>query len=314
MQESTSRHDLFDPGHADNFFEFAATPVFDPVATASFYRGNALWLAEFSRFIYRRGAGPDEVRRAREQILRERAPGWSETDFFQTPLARAALYTHDATGGACLVFRGTLELRDFFTDAHFIARSWQGPGKVHSGFKASLDSVWDRLAVRLRRVTGPIFFGGHSLGGALAALAAVRTSLDPALPRPAAIYTFGSPRVGDAAFRAAMDGVFHCRMVNDQDVVTTIPPAFSLPLFPVYQHCGHAHRLLADGSLASAAESTAASAAGQTLAALREFMAKTAQLVAQAFTSRGQIPKPLMDHAPVNYVARLERVREKDAG
>ncbi len=48
----------------------------------------------------------------------------------------------------------------------------------------------------------PVIFAGHSLGGALANIAAARQQL--ASPGSvAAVHTFGAPRVGDATWAAA---------------------------------------------------------------------------------------------------------------
>jgi hypothetical protein len=58
---------------------------------------------------------------------------------------------------------------------------------------------------------------GHSLGAALATLAAVDTT-------PARLVTFGSPRVGDEAFRALFAGLEVRRFVDCCDVVSRVPP------------------------------------------------------------------------------------------
>jgi len=69
-----------------------------------------------------------------------------------------------------------------------------------------------------------VWFTGHSLGAALATLAASRY-------QTAGVYTFGSPLVGNQSFAAAFNAVFHdgagsrsFRYVNDHDVVTQVPP------------------------------------------------------------------------------------------
>jgi predicted lipase len=57
---------------------------------------------------------------------------------------------------------------------------------------------------------------GHSLGAALATLAADR------LPDVQGLYTFGSPRVGDKGFQAHFR-VKAYRLVNGKDIVPTVP-------------------------------------------------------------------------------------------
>ncbi|XP_020094955.1 phospholipase A1-Ibeta2, chloroplastic [Ananas comosus] len=71
---------------------------------------------------------------------------------------------------------------------------------------------------------------GHSLGGALALLAA--DELRACAPRvpPIAVLSFGGPRVGDAAFADRLrraGGVNVLRVVNAGDVVTRVPGAFA---------------------------------------------------------------------------------------
>ena len=73
----------------------------------------------------------------------------------------------------------------------------------------------------------PVYVTGHSLGGALASLAA----LDIAAAHPRRrllVYTFGAPMVGDrrfaAQFRAACPRAF--RVVNEMDPVPKMPYTF----------------------------------------------------------------------------------------
>jgi hypothetical protein len=58
---------------------------------------------------------------------------------------------------------------------------------------------------------------GHSLGAALATLAAI-------VVKPAKLITFGSPRVGNEALCGLLDGVEVRRFVNCCDLITRIPP------------------------------------------------------------------------------------------
>jgi predicted lipase len=120
--------------------------------------------------------------------------------------------TIDAGRAHCLVieqpdaliiaFRGTANILDALTDAE----AWFHPtaaGRVHGGFEASYDAI--RLDIQ-RRALGtlkPIYLTGHSLGGAHAMLAAWDLFHANISPSRLTVYTFGQPRVGDAAFAAA---------------------------------------------------------------------------------------------------------------
>src|SRR5262249_35495378 len=72
----------------------------------------------------------------------------------------------------------------------------------------------------------PLFFTGHSLGGALAIISAMRTR-DVKLP-VTAVYTFGGARAGDRRFFDNYGPDFgRCtfRLVHGTDVVASVPPS-----------------------------------------------------------------------------------------
>ncbi|MEO8135818.1 MAG: lipase family protein, partial [Betaproteobacteria bacterium] len=165
--------------------------------------------------------------------------------------------------------RGTEQgLADWMTNLSLGKKRWeQGPARVHGGFLRALDSVWDEIAAELDRLSCPLFYTGHSLGGALATLAGARRT-------PVAIYTFGSPRVGDAAFVTLTAGLPIHRVDDDRDVVPTVPP----------QWLGFRHA----GALKTVRESGIGEPEGETT---------------------GGPPKFLADHAPINYVDRVRGFR-----
>ena len=95
---------------------------------------------------------------------------------------------------------------------------WPGGGKVHRGFKTILTEIWADVEKTLETIDRPLYYTGHSLGGALATLAA---SLRP----PRAVYTFGAPRIGDAAFAQSLAALPVYNVLNPRDVVTGLPPS-----------------------------------------------------------------------------------------
>jgi hypothetical protein len=155
----------------------------------------------------------------------------------------------------------------------------------------------------------PIFITGHSLGAALATLAAARCLRDVALKncQPLALYTFGSPRVGDKVFGTDLKGMFHCRIVNDEDIVTTVPPTVSIPGLPAYQHVGQMHRIENDGHLQISPPDTGNLEVLNPRIGAFDFVESLRGLLTGIRTFRLEPPKPLRDHTPVNYTARLER-------
>jgi hypothetical protein len=98
----------------------------------------------------------------------------------------------------------------------------------HDGFMRALASVWDPLleAVQAERQRNdrPVWITGHSLGGALALLAAWRFKRK-VIPIHQ-IYTYGGPMVGNEEVAAAIDRELPDRVfryVNDQDPVPQLP-------------------------------------------------------------------------------------------
>jgi triacylglycerol lipase len=235
MQRSATWQAIFKPGQAGDFFEPAAPGDFDP-ATAAYSPINAWWLSELSRLVYRRD--PDQAggrRPSREEILAR--VGLREQAVFLRHGIFAALVASASIAQmpfAVLVFRGSSGRLDNWM-ANFDTRPqpWSTGGRVHAGFKAALLGIWAEVRDALRPLNRPVFYTGHSLGAALATLAA---SLRP----PRAVYTFGSPRVGDARFARLMEAVAVYRLAAARDIVTRIPPA----IFPFgYRHVGRAFPL-----------------------------------------------------------------------
>ena len=102
-------------------------------------------------------------------------------------------------GLGIVAFRGTqpTDLIDWATDANCVLVQ-DAPGKVHSGFKRALDLVWSDVD-SFMKTKQRVFVTGHSLGGALACLAAARAvHLNTGAAKALTLFTYGQPRVGDA--------------------------------------------------------------------------------------------------------------------
>jgi pimeloyl-ACP methyl ester carboxylesterase len=154
-------------------------------------------------------------------------------------------------GRAWVVFRGTEASKpeDLLADLMTAQTPWPGGGSVHRGFATAYGRVRNRLLAALA-ATGAreIAFTGHSLGAALATLAAVERGAG------ARLVTFGSPRIGDAAFAALCSGIAHTRVVGCCDLVTRVPPpdfspaALEALLTPLYPGEGAAVATLAQAA------------------------------------------------------------------
>src|SRR5262249_42322598 len=119
-----------------------------------------------------------------------------------------------------------LVLANWITDLMVLSQR----SDIHAGFLAALDAVWVPLKALLQRQAyeKPIFLTGHSLGGALAALAAHRMKQDSTLGVTASgVYTYGMPRVGSESFASAYGELNEVtyRFVYGEDVVASVPPS-----------------------------------------------------------------------------------------
>jgi triacylglycerol lipase len=100
---------------------------------------------------------------------------------------------------------------------------------MHGGFVLAAEAAKDKIAqaaTQSQASRKPLFIAGHSLGAALAALAAQKV-LSPSM-RPRAVYGFGMPRVGGTQFQASYDaalGAITYRLVHGDDLVARVPPS-----------------------------------------------------------------------------------------
>ena len=130
-----------------------------------------------------------------------------------------------------LAFRGTeadakdlvASLKDIKSDMKAKITQCETEGKIHTGFKEAFDKVATDIQNTLDAddlKTKPLFITGHSLGGALATIAAKKLSHKGGI---AACYTFGSPRVGNDKWVSGIKNPIY-RLVNAADCVTMLPP------------------------------------------------------------------------------------------
>jgi len=102
-----------------------------------------------------------------------------------------------------------------------------GYGNVHEGFLQTYNLIRNDIlqSLSIMEHKRNLFIAGHSLGAALATLSS-RDIESTTKCRIGAIYTYGSPRVGDDAFVKAFNDHFlrrSFRVANTSDVVTCIP-------------------------------------------------------------------------------------------
>ena len=113
-------------------------------------------------------------------------------------------------------------MSDIKADAKATQTTCPTGGRVHSGFKEQYDHVATRvedLPAHYDISGKPLFIAGHSLGGAVATIAARRLNPEH---RIAACYTYGSPQVGTEDWVAQIKTPIY-RIVNSADPVPMVP-------------------------------------------------------------------------------------------
>jgi len=285
LEFDNSKEALFHPGRGP-YFDGLAFPLvpFEPLRV-DYSSRNAWWLAELSRLIYRRSSVEGATVLPDRRTILQNA-GLTEAHFFTKGTTQAAIIT--APNFHVLVFRGTEELIDWIANVQF-----QFDGNVHAGFKHALDLVWKDVAAALATLHTPLFIAGHSLGAALAILAGERLGHDGV---KRAVYAYGAPRAGNAAFKAHYPANIHVhRIINDNDAVATMPPPWL-----GYEHVGEPRSITEEGQLVPGEHAVGiATALAQKVLKLAPLLLATKML---------PLPDCLTDHAPVNYVAWMQRL------
>ena len=179
--------------------------------------------------------------------------GQSDTD-------RDAAYVWHSADEVIIVFRGTLPypagsgdqgaqqlaIQDWLNDADYASDTDPDLGTVHRGFRDAFYNLWPGMLKQIKvwqaaGKLGPqvkVYVTGHSKGGALAMLGALKLKADKLLP-VTEVDSFGAPRAGGADFAARYGAaaIPHNRYENDGDVVPHVPLSQAeLALLPLLQH------------------------------------------------------------------------------
>jgi hypothetical protein len=196
-----------------------------------------------------------------------------------------------AGGVAYVAFRGTQpdSVSDMLADARFGLRPWPGGGRVHHGFRDAFEALHAAINDWLEDPGHrdlQLVVTGHSLG---AAMATIMAGSYPA----ASLVTFGSPRVGDAAFVARFAGRDVRRYVDCTDMVARVPPELL-----GYAHLAGLRYIDRNGAVA-AVEPTKAQIEADRAAARLDYL----HCLVDVWHN---VPaRDLADHAPINYVGAL---------
>lgn len=130
-----------------------------------------------------------------------------------------------------IAFRGTNRTAEMLQDLLLFQEAYSEPGygEVHAGFSDSYQAIAQQVRDAAKKLNPalPCYITGHSLGGALATLAALDLALYvPQLKPRIQLYTYASPRVGNPVFAAKHTRLIpnHYRVINLADAVPLGPP------------------------------------------------------------------------------------------
>lgn len=279
---------------------------------------NAGWLSDFALVAY----GDESFIRDKFQRSGLTAAGFQFAFF--TGDTTQCFVTH-SNQIVVLAFRGTEidnfvgAFEDWMGNFDFAQVDDESGGRVHRGFRRDLAEVWTNhgggksLKEHLRELmtngTRTLWITGHSLGAALATLAAERCAREGGFTVNG-VYTFGSPRVGDSGFKQEYDarglGSRTYRFVNNVDVCPRIPPGDD------YTHVGQLKFIGPDGSLREDLTSNphtgeplpAATRAQQRSVRISNLMQTRIGSILEKFLTPA-IPAPFANHAPIYYASHV---------
>jgi hypothetical protein len=176
-------------------------------------------------------------------------PGFgTPTGYVSGPDAIDAGLVGQGDDGIVVAFRGTLPfdspdkgqiVRDWLSNVDAILVAEPGmPGLVHQGFRDALNVLWpamqpEVLALARANPTLPLYVTGHSKGGAVANLGALRCAdllQSNGLGNALVVCTIAAPRAGNAAFATVYNATVQhsTRYEYADDIVPHVPPEDAL--------------------------------------------------------------------------------------
>ncbi len=207
-----------------------------PTLRAAYSDRTAALMAYLAAFAYDARIETKERLQIPEELSRL---GFTAITPFHNGMTDGWAYIAEGKDLIVLSFRGTTSIANWGTNLNADLTHPEGTDehlRVHEGFYEAFVKlnegelgIKNKIDAVKKSTNGaiPIYITGHSLGGALAQIAAAVLGSD----QVAACYTFGSPRVGNAYFDLWVK-VPSYRVMNYADIVPEVPP----PIF--YRHSG----------------------------------------------------------------------------
>ncbi len=278
-----------------NYFAKAKSHSFQ-INTAEFNLANAAWLTDLAFLVY----GDKEFIAAQAtKVGLTGAPRFFGFDQHFESTQFAILHNAEII---VVVFRGTefnpLRILNGLLDTVVDVRASfaavpELSGLVHKGMWSNAEEIYPQLKNALAeiRTTQTVWFAGHSLGAALAVLAAKLYAVREQ-KSVQGVYTIGCPRIGDAQFATHYQLPLF-RLINNQDPVTKIPTLGKTPnsLF-------HTENYAPLGEIIFFDQAGAMSPADNRPAI-------TSNLLRGGLTLGGSLLAQMFDHAPFRYSQKI---------
>jgi triacylglycerol lipase len=314
------------PNRERVYFEECARIPFAAHATKC-HLPNAWWLAEAAYAAYEKFPAPERP----IDLSPVMAAGF---DIRPTTVGSTQFITLESSDALIVAFRGTRlddivlpftkgraaapNQADVATDLRLLPRMIAPEVFVHRGFHdaySAIEGKLDAVVAGASHESKPIWLCGHSLGGALATLAAYQHR-----GKIHGLYTFGSPRVGNGGFAKALaDSLANIwRFVHHRDAVATVPPEG--PAGPKrYAHVGQLKFISGKGTWRIEDGGSALN----TVSALATDAIAHAKEVGRTLMNRFSLTDPLSwpitieaiaDHSPMYYTNKIFNAHEDRLG
>ncbi|GMR30566.1 hypothetical protein PMAYCL1PPCAC_00761 [Pristionchus mayeri] len=159
-------------------------------------------------------------------------------DYFKKDACSGFTFFDETRKVIGMSFRGTSDTTQLImeiTDTLFDSKvDFQDGGQTSKYFNDAFMDVWngglggDFQSLVAKYPTYTVWVTGHSLGGALASMAAAHISANNIVSKSKIVlYTFGQPRTGDQKYADVHDNlVTSFRVTHQKDIVAHIPPEF----------------------------------------------------------------------------------------
>ena len=206
-------------------------------------QGNAYWMAVLSRLSYY----DKDDRILAELHGMPNGLGFEGVKIFSNKSSQAIFVEHKDY--LTIAFRGTDEFGDWIDNLKILRKPLDGFTDCHGGFLDATNDIWgdidDAYKEARKNEKRPLFITGHSLGGALATIAATKLLHES---RPfISVYTFGQPRVLTEESATKFDSFKRAhfyRFQNNNDIVSRVPARAG-----GYKHVGDCVYINLDGEI-----------------------------------------------------------------